>query len=112
MIDRPKSMTKITHCDMIRHLPEWVGHCRMHDEGSVTWLHIKPSAQAKENAPGQMVIDFPSGRYMVEILDVQSGRWISRESAEGGPLVAGLPSTGSALAVRITKRPAHSSSTQ
>ncbi len=48
-----------------------------------------------------MVIDVPAGRYLVETLDAAASTWISRESAEGGPLVAGLPFTGNPVMVWI-----------
>jgi hypothetical protein len=41
-----------------------------------------------------MSLDVPPGRYMVEILDAATLNWVSRESAEGALLVAGLPYTG------------------
>ena len=48
-----------------------------------------------------MVIDVPCGRYLVETLDTVTSTWISRESAEGGPLVVGLPYTGNPVMVWI-----------
>ena len=104
MIEKPKT-AKAAHSDMIRSLPGWVGHCRMRIRGNVIWLHIEPSAaikRMKKKENGQIVVALPAQRYMVEIRDIASGAWISRESAAGGPLVAGLPCTGSALDVRIS----------
>lgn len=87
----------------INHLPGWIEQYRVRHEGQVIWLDLEPSAHAADVHPGQMVIDLPPGRYMVEILDTVSGEWISRESAAGGPLVAGLPWTENPLVVKITQ---------
>ena len=96
----------MAHLFRISHLPDWIKQCRVGHKGQAIWLDLEPAAPIEESLPGQMVIDLPPGRYMVEILDTVSGEWISRESAAGGPLVVGLPYTGNALAVRITNGPA------
>jgi hypothetical protein len=85
----------------IRYLPEWVECCRMLIAEDGTWLLVEAGTQVEKHMPGQFVIDLPAARYMVEIFDIASRKWISRESAAGGPLVAGLPCTGNTLAIRI-----------
>jgi len=85
----------------IRFLPGWVERCRMLIEEDGTWLLVEPGTQVEKPIPEQFVIDLPAERYMVEIFDVANRKWISRESAAGGPLVAGLPYTGNTLAIRI-----------
>jgi hypothetical protein len=66
-----------------------------------TWLLVEPGTQVEKHTPGQFVIDLPAERYMVEIFDLTNRKWISCESAAGGPLVAGLPCTGNPLVIRI-----------
>jgi hypothetical protein len=85
------------------HLPGWVKQYRVRHEDQTIWLDLEPSDRTTEEHSGQMVVDLPPGRYMVEILDTLSGKWISRESATGGPLVAGLPHTENPLTVRISR---------
>jgi hypothetical protein len=93
----------MTHLIGISHLPGWIKQYRLRHEGQTIWLDLEPETQTEDSHPGQMVVDLPPGRYMVEILDTVSGEWISRESAAGGPLVAGLQWTGNPLTVRITQ---------
>lgn len=87
----------------VRHLPDWVTSCRLRTERRATWIYIEPRLPAADEESGQLVIDLPAGRYMIEIMDLETEQWISRESAAGGPLVAGLPCTGHALLVRIAR---------
>jgi hypothetical protein len=85
------------------HLPTWVGSRHLLVEGEAIWIYIEPNASASGTEPGQLVLELPAARYMVEILDIASGTWISRESAAGGPLVAGLPFSKNPQLIRIAK---------
>jgi hypothetical protein len=40
----------------------------------------------------------------LQILDTATSSWVSRESAEGGPLIAGLPYTGNPVVVWVRFR--------
>jgi hypothetical protein len=87
----------------IRHLPPWVGACRLLVEQETTWIYVQPRTPDAGPQPGQLVLDLPAARYLVEILDSASGTWISRESAAGNPLVAGLPFSKNPQLIRITR---------
>jgi len=87
--------------DLIRSLPDWVDRFGLLKAQDTIILWFDPRAGEGETFPSQIVLDLPPGRYFVDTLDVRSHQWISRESASGGPLVAGLPSTGRAVLVRI-----------
>jgi len=89
---------------LVRSLPPWVGRFGLLAGSGFYCLWCEPDSSPAETFPGQMVLDIPSGRYMVEILDSATALWVSRESAAGGPLVAGLPYTGSSVLVRIRFR--------
>jgi len=81
--------------------PAWVGRLGVLgcDEGLFIWAET--SADRGDAFPSQLVAALPAGRYMVDTLDAETGEWISRESAEGGPLVAGLAGAGHAVLVWI-----------
>lgn len=87
--------------DLVRSLPEWVGRFGILEASGTCVLWCEPRPGPGETFPSQLILDVPAGRYFVDSLDAGSGRWISRESAEGGPLVAGVPFTGGAVLVRI-----------
>jgi hypothetical protein len=83
--------------DLIRSLPDWVGRFGILKAPDVLVLWCEARAGEGETFPSQVILDLPPGRYFVDALDVRSRQWISRESAAGGPLVAGLPFTGSPI---------------
>ena len=89
---------------LVRSLPHWVGRFGFLAGRGSDCLWCEPLAPSGAVFPSQMVIDVPSGRYMIEILDAVTLQWVSRESAEGGPLVAGLPYTGNPVLVWIRLR--------
>jgi hypothetical protein len=82
-------------------LPPWVGRFGILAGSDQCCLWCDPRSAPGEIFPSQMVIDVPCGRYLVETLDSVTSTWISRESAEGGPLVAGLSYTGNPVMVWI-----------
>ena len=86
---------------LIRSLPAWVGRFGLLAGPKEFGLWCEPLPVSGETFPSQLVIDVPPGRYMIEILDAETSTWVSRESAEGGPLVAGLPCTGNPVLVWI-----------
>jgi hypothetical protein len=89
----------------VRSLPSWVGRFGFLAGPDQFWLCCEPRACLGETFPSQFVLDVPPGRYFIEIFDAAASTWISRESAEGGPLVAGLPSTGNLLLVIVRSTP-------
>ena len=86
---------------LIRSLPAWVGRFGFLTGPNEFGLWCEPLPGPGETFPSQLVIDLPPGRYMIEILDAETSTWVSRESAESGPLVAGLPCTGNPVFVWI-----------
>lgn len=93
------------HNSLIRSLPAWVTRFGLLAAGGQYCLWCEPRREPYQTFPSQMVIEIPRGRYMVDILDTAARTWVSRESAEGGPLVAGLPCTGNPLLawIRVCK---------
>lgn len=87
-------------------LPSWVGRFGFLAGPDQFWLWCEPRPWPGETFPSQFVLDVPPGRYFIEIFDAAAAAWISRESAEGGPLVAGLTSTGKPLLVMVRRFPA------
>jgi hypothetical protein len=91
--------------DLIRGLPEWIGRFGfLQGDGTlIVWAEPRPGPEGP--FPSQIIFDVPPGRYFVETLDIRAGEWISRESTEGGPLVAGVPFTGGAVLILIRPCP-------
>jgi hypothetical protein len=86
-------------------LPAWVSRFGLLWDHSRAWLFCEPHTGAENDATGQVLLRFPSGRYLVDAFDLGSGCCVSRESASGGPLVAGLPFSGSPVILAIRKMP-------
>jgi hypothetical protein len=89
------------HDALVRSLPPWVERFGLLAGAGHYCLWCEPQSVPDETFPGQMILDIPRGRYFVDRLDVPARTWVSRESAEGGPLVAGLPYIGNPLLVYI-----------
>lgn len=85
----------------VGHLPVWVGEVGALEAPGAWCLWCRPRRSPGETFPSQVILDLPAGRYMVETLDARTGTWCARESATGGPLVAGLPFTGGPALVVI-----------
>jgi len=89
---------------LIRNLPLWVGRYGLITGDGQYLFWSEPIESPKDTFPSQAVIDVPRGRYMIDTLDTASSRWVSRESAEGGPLVIGLAYTGHPVLLWIHTR--------
>ena len=87
------------HNSMVRSLPAWVKRFGFLAGAGQYCLWCEPRRAPDYTFPSQMVLDIPRGRYLIDILDTETQTWVSRESAEGGPLVAGLTYTGNELLV-------------
>jgi hypothetical protein len=87
--------------EIVRRWPPWVARAAVLKSRSTWWLWCEPRRGPR--GAGQFVMDVPDGRYFVDVMDTRTHAWCSRESAAGGPLVAGLPATGGALIARVTR---------
>jgi hypothetical protein len=99
------SLRDLAAADMsiVRHVPEWVGQVGALGGEGMLCLWFEPRASSIETFPSQVVIDLPPGRYMIDTLDVGASTWYARESAAGGPLVAGLSRAGGPVLVVVTR---------
>ena len=101
----PKDLsgTKPAAAAFIIRLPRWVARVGALSSTSVHWIWCepRPDADPETAALGQIVVDVPPGRYIVEALDPSCSRWIARESATGGPLVCGLPFLAGPILLRV-----------
>jgi len=82
-------------------MPGWVSRfvvLEREEGGCRVWC--EPVRSADPLAPSQFVLDLPPGRYLVDTYDEQ-GMCCARESALGGPLVAGLTFTGGPVLVHV-----------
>jgi hypothetical protein len=89
------------HESLIRSLPAWVKRFGFLAGAGQYCLWCEPKARPRQTFPSQMIFEIPRGRYLIDILDTATRTWMSRESAEGGPLVASLPYTGNPLLIWI-----------
>jgi hypothetical protein len=96
--------------DRVRLMPAWVVRAALLKSRGAWWLWCEPRRGAR--GAGQLVMEVPAGRYMVDILDTQAHAWFSRESASGGLLVAGLPATGRPVLVRVRRASSSTSGTR
>jgi hypothetical protein len=87
--------------DSVRLWPAWVVRAAVLKSRTAWWLWCEPRKGARGG--GQFVMDVPNGRYLVDVMDTRTHAWFSRESAAGGPLVAGLPATGRPVIARIRR---------
>ncbi|MBM3296241.1 MAG: hypothetical protein FJY83_01440 [Candidatus Aminicenantes bacterium] len=87
--------------DLVRRLPSWVKRFGLLSGPAGFCLWCEPRREPAETFPSQMILNLPRGRYLVDVLDTESAAWVSTETAEGGPLVAGLPFTGSPVVAWI-----------
>jgi hypothetical protein len=75
----------------VKTMPSWVGRVVvLSDDPADCWLWCEARAEPTEAFPSQFVLDVPPGRYFVDTYDATTSSAVARESAEGGPLVAGL----------------------
>jgi hypothetical protein len=88
---------------LVRSVPPWVARMGEFDAGGRRCVWFEPRPSPAETLPSQIVIDLPTGRYMVDTLDVRASTWCARESAAGGPLVAGLSYVGGPVLLVVTR---------
>jgi hypothetical protein len=86
----------------VRRLPPWVARVAVLKSRATWWLWCEPRTGTRGGG-GQMVLDVPPGRYLVDTLDTRACAWFSRESAAAAPLVAGLASSGHTVVVRVRR---------
>jgi len=87
----------------VAEIPGWLAAVGALSAEGVHWIWCEPrlDAEAKTAVLSQIVVNAPPGRYVVEALDPSRKRWISRESATGGPLVCGLPFVAGPFLLRL-----------
>jgi hypothetical protein len=92
---------RLAPASLVSHWPAWVTRAGALVGNGVYCLWCQPHPDPRETFPSQLILNVPSGRYEVAVLDVSRGAWMSRESATGHPLVTGLPYTSGTLLVWI-----------
>jgi hypothetical protein len=85
----------------VRSMPAWVGAVALMESPGAWWLWCEPADRRAHS--GQVALDVPEGRYLVDLLELSRSRWISRESAAGGLLVAGLATRGGPVLLRLRR---------
>lgn len=86
----------------VRRWPPWVARAGVLRSRGTWWIWCEPRKGTRQGT-GQFVMDLPAGRYMIDVMDTRTCEWFSRESAAGGPLVAGLSPAGCPVLVRIRR---------
>jgi hypothetical protein len=71
-------------------LPAWVTRSGLLRDGQNFWLYCAPDSGAVAASAGQLLIQLPPGRYLIDSFNIATGTCVARESAAGDPLVAGL----------------------
>lgn len=91
---------------LVRSAPTWAARLRVLPTGPREWWLLCERRSGRGRAvSGQFVFAASPGRYMLDTHDPASGACIAKESAEGGPIVAGLACPGPAVLVRIRALP-------
>jgi hypothetical protein len=89
---------------LVRSVPAWVARVRVLPVGRREWWLLCERMPGRGRAAaGQIVFAARPGRYMLDTHDPATGACIAKESAEGGPIVAGLSCPGPAVLVHIRK---------
>lgn len=86
---------------LVKKVPPWISHFSLLAEGPCAWLYCEPDAGVAYSHPGQAVIDFPAGRYLIDTFETAARVCIARESAAATPLVIGLAHTGAPVLLWI-----------
>ncbi len=88
---------------LVREVPSWVSHFDLVEDVPCAWLFAEPDAAVAYDRPGQLVLDFPVGRYMIDTFDLAARKCVARESASASPLVIGFTYTGAPTLLWIRK---------
>lgn len=96
---------RLANATALRSLPGWAASAGLAADAEGYWLWMEAAPGTALGSVGQFVLDVSAGRYIVEVFDTEAFRWFSRESAAGGPLVAGVSCRSAALVVRIRPAP-------
>jgi len=88
---------------VVKQMPGWVGRVVvLADDDQGCWLWCETAGSEDPEYSGQMVLDKPAGRYMVDVFDLD-GTCLSRESAAAPPLVVGLPRVADTVLVQVRR---------
>ena len=71
-------------------LPPWVARFGLLVDGRQAWFYCEPHPGTGSGPPGQVLLDVPPGRYLVDTFVAGLPSAVARESAAGKPLVVGL----------------------
>ena len=87
---------------LVRSAPAWAARLHVLPIGPREWwlLWERRSGRGRP-VSGQFVFAAGPGRYMLDTHDPVTGECLAKESAEGGPIVAGLACPGRAVLVHI-----------
>lgn len=87
---------------LVRSAPTWAARLHVLPIGPREWwlLWERRSGRGRP-VSGQFVFAAGPGRYMLDTHDPVTGACIAKESAEGGPIVAGLACPGPAVLVHV-----------
>ncbi len=89
---------------LVRSAPSWAARLHVLPIGPREWwLLWEPRSERGRPVSGQFVFAAGPGRYMLDTHDPVTGACIAKESAEGGPIVAGLACPGPAVLVHIRR---------
>ena len=89
---------------LVRSVPAWVARVRILPVGRREWwLLCERRSGSGRPASGQFVFAAGPGRYVLDTHDPATGACIAKESAEGGPIVAGLTCPGRAVLVHVRR---------
>jgi hypothetical protein len=89
----------------VRAMPGWVARFHVLPGAAADhWILCEPRPDPGDTYPSQVVIDAPEGRYLLDQFDPATGACTARESAAGGPIVAGLAYTGRPVLLHIQPR--------
>ncbi len=91
----------LTASDAVESLPDWVARFGLLSHGTRAWFYCEPVSGVLPQPAGQVAMRIPAGRLMIDTFDMNSRECIARESAPGGPLVAGLAFTGNPILLII-----------
>lgn len=101
----PRVATRGGSDRIVRQMPGWIARVVvLADDDQACWLWCEAETRSDDDPySGQMVLDKPAGRYLVDVFEPVEGRCVSRESAAGSPLVAGLPRVADRMLVYVRR---------